>query len=55
MQEFRLVLVAAVALASVFLMSQAQVAPNDQIEQLKKQFMPAQFRNANLTEGMTIS
>ncbi|XP_073828935.1 27 kDa hemolymph protein [Musca autumnalis] len=50
MLKLRLVVVTAVALAGVFLMSQTPVAANDQIEQLKNQFMPAQFRNASLTE-----
>ncbi|XP_013103204.1 27 kDa hemolymph protein [Stomoxys calcitrans] len=49
MLKYRLALMAAVMLTSVLLMSQSSAAANDQIEQLKNQFMPAQLRNTNFT------
>lgn len=52
MSKLRLMVVAAIALSSVLLMTQTQVEANDQIEQLKSQFLPAQFQNTNFTAGM---
>lgn len=51
MLKLRLFGVAIVAIISVFLMTQSEAVNVSQIETLKNQFLPAEYRNTNFTLG----
>lgn len=51
MQKSRLIATVIAAIIGVILMTQSEAININQIETLKKQFLPAEYRNTNFTLG----
>lgn len=51
MQKLRLIVLVIAAICGVFLMTQSEAINVSQLDALKNQFLPAEYRNTNFTLG----